>query len=307
MKRTDPEIEQQVIQKYLEGNSCKTIGELLQLNSVTVFNILKRNNIDTRTNGGIYKLPVEDIVRDYRNGIRITELAKKYNVNIKTIYNYLESVGEERDYTYINRSLRRDYFSVIDSYDKAYFLGFIISDGCIQEDNNLRITLQLQDAYILKTFARKICNENPLYFNGNRPNEITFHCKSKQIKDDLAKYGVVPRKSLISYLPFDMIPDDLIHHMIRGTFDGNGYISVTEKTHVIGYCAGNERIVTEYRDWLVFKLGVNKIKVSQFEEHGFSCTWSSIKDIIAICNYIYKDKQDCYLRRKYNKFMIISS
>ena len=307
MKRTDPEIEQQVIQKYLEGNSCKTIGELLQLNSVTVFNILKRNNIDTRTNGGIYKLPVEDIVRDYRNGIRITELAKKYNVNIKTIYNYLESVGEERDYTYINRSLRRDYFSVIDSYDKAYFLGLIISDGCIQEDNNLRITLQLQDAYILKTFARKICNENPLYFNGNRPNEITFHCKSKQIKDDLAKYGVVPRKSLISYLPFDMIPDDLIHHMIRGTFDGNGYISVTEKTHVIGYCAGNERIVTEYRDWLVFKLGVNKIKVSQFEEHGFSCTWSSIKDIIAICNYIYKDKQDCYLRRKYNKFMIISS
>ena len=140
-----------------------------------------------------------------------------------------------------------------------------------------------------------------------RPNEITFHCKSKQIKDDLAKYGVVPRTSLISYLPFDMIPDDLIHHMIRGTFDGNGWITYTDKTHNIGYCAGNERIVTEFRDWLVFKLGVYNVKVIQFGEHQFSCEWSSIKDIITICNYIYEDKMDCFLKRKFNKFMMIPS
>lgn len=307
MKRTNPEIEEKVIKSYLKGNSCNSVAAQLGINSVTVLNILKRNNITTRTKGGIYKLPVDDIIRDYRNGIRIIELAKKYNVHERTIYNYLESVGEERDYIYINKSLRRDYFSIIDSYDKAYFLGFIISDGCIQDDNNLRITLQLQDDYILKIFAKKICNENPLYFNGSRPNEITFHFKSKQVKDDLAKYGVVPRKSLISYLPIDMIPDDLIHHMIRGTFDGNGWITCTDKTKNIGYCAGNERIVTEFRDWLVFKLGVYNVKVIQFGEHQFSCEWDSIKDIIAICNYIYKDKQDCFLKRKYNKFMIISS
>lgn len=121
MKKTSLELEQKVIQSYLEGNSCKTIGNQLGLNSVTIFNILKRNNIQTRTNGGIYKLPVDDIIKDYKNGIRIQDISIKYNVNPKTIYNYLESANEDRNYIYINKSLKRDYFSTIDSYDKAYF------------------------------------------------------------------------------------------------------------------------------------------------------------------------------------------
>lgn len=304
MKKTSLELEQKVIQSYLEGNSCKTIGNQLGLNSVTIFNILKRNNIQTRTNGGIYKLPVDDIIKDYKNGIRIQDISIKYNVNPKTIYNYLESANEDRNYIYINKSLKRDYFSTIDSYDKAYFLGFMISDGCVLDNNSISMTLRIEDAHILRIFNKKISNENPLYFNGNRPNLITMHFKSKQIKNDLSKYGVVPRKSLTTYMP--ILSDKLMPHLIRGLFDGNGWITSSSYSS-IGYCAGNERIVTEFKDWLVNKLSVYNVKIMHTNENVYQCSWGSRNDIIKIGNYMYLDKKDCFLRRKYNKFMIISS
>lgn len=39
----------------------------------------------------------------------------------------------------------------------------------------------------------------------------------------LAKYGVVPRKSHITYLPLN-IPKEMFSHLIRGIFDGDGSI-----------------------------------------------------------------------------------
>jgi hypothetical protein len=37
----------------------------------------------------------------------------------------------------------------------------------------------------------------------------------------------------------------------------------------------------------------------------WSCQWSSKKDILKIGQYIYQNKQDCYLKRKYNNFLQI--
>ena len=39
---------------------------------------------------------------------------------------------------------------------------------------------------------------------------------------DLAKYGIIPRKTGHEFLPIDEIPDNLIRHFIRGFFDGDG-------------------------------------------------------------------------------------
>ena len=300
MKRIDNEIENDIIKMYLEGYSCREVSEEYNTNPSTVFNILKRNGIDIRTKGGIIKLPVNKIINDYNNGIRITDIAKQYNVNIKTIYNYLDKAGIERNYIYINRSLRRDYFKNIDSIDKAYFLGFIISDGCAQKDNNLTICIQKRDYYILEIFRQCIQNENPLYFNPVR-NEVTFHCKSKELLDDLSKYGVVPCKSLITYLP--LLHENMMPHLIRGIFDGNGWFS--SKSQSLGYCAGNKTIVTQFRDFLVYTLNVYPVKVIQRDIHTFQISWSSIKDIVKIANYMYNFAFNYYLRRKFEEYKII--
>ena len=53
MKKVSIEQEKQVIDLYKSELSCRSIESELEINSITVFNILKRNNIPTRTRGGI--------------------------------------------------------------------------------------------------------------------------------------------------------------------------------------------------------------------------------------------------------------
>lgn len=68
MLKTNKDIEKKIIDAYVNGSSFKEIGIKYNTNPVTAFNIIKRNNIQTRTKGGIYELPQNIIVEKYLSG-----------------------------------------------------------------------------------------------------------------------------------------------------------------------------------------------------------------------------------------------
>lgn len=298
MKRTEETIEREIINKYLSGLSCKEVGTIFNVSETTVFNILNRYNINTRTKGGIYQLNHQLIDNLYNRGYHVNDIALLLNVHEKTIYNYMEQNNIERNFIYHNQLLDHNYFKNIDLFHKAYFLGFMISDGCVLDNNNISLTLKSSDDDILKIFSLYIQNFNPIYYSPR--NEATFHCKSPILKDDLSKYGVIPRKTSITYLP--QLREDLMPHLIRGLIDGDGWIS--EKSHQIGFC-GNHNIVTQVRDYLSFKLNIYPVKVLDIYENLSQITWASRKDITIIGNYIYNNPYNCLLIRKFNNFMKI--
>lgn len=301
MRRTPSRIEQYVIMKYQQGMTMKEISELISLNKTTIFEILKRNNVETRTKGGIYKLDSKSIVSDYLKGISGFYLGKKYNVTAGTIYNYLKSEGVLRDNIYHNRNLRRDYFKTIDSYDKAYFLGFLITDGCVTENNNVSLQIKSSDYKILEVFREKTQNENKLYFD-NR-GCVTFHCKSIEMQQDLARYGVVFRKTYKVFFPYQLVYEKYISHLIRGIFDGDGWITKT----TIGLCSANKLFLDDIRTFLVSELDLYPITtVKDVRKNGsvlYSIQWSSKRDYKILGDYIYRDKHDCYLERKFKRFL----
>ena len=299
MKRTDKETELKIVEAYKNGLSMKKIGENFNTNATTVFNILNRHNIEKRTNGGIYKLNEEDIIEKYKKGISSSVIAEKYNVTIHTITNILEKNNIKRDNIYHNIELIENYWENIDSYDKAYFLGFMITDGNVI-GNMVRLQLSSKDQYILEKMAEKTKNTNIV--KEDKRKMSSFHVKRKKWVDDLSKYGVIPNKTSSVYLP--ILEDNMMPHLIRGLFDGDGWVS--HRGHNIGFC-GNERLVTELRDYLVNKLDVFNVKVLQTEPHLWMIQWASIKDIVKIGEFIYKDKKDCYLQRKYDNLNQIKS
>lgn len=314
MQKTNQELEQLVIHEYLHPNKgssgVKAIGDKLGLNSVTVFNILKRNNITLRSKGGYEKnyFDKDEIVSDYLNGVRITEIAKKYNVAVETIYYFLKQLGVERNQIYINKNLRRDYFREIDSYDKAYFLGLMITDGCVLENNGVSLTLKTSDDYILETFNQKICNENSIYrYAKNNRFESTFHFKSREVQIDLVKYGVVFRKTPITFFPFLRRHPEMMRHMVRGLIDGDGWISY--KSHSIGICSASYQFIYWFRKFIVDVLDVSSpsIIVNTHNRNVplYSVQWRSKNDIYAIGRFIYIGKKDCYIHRKYNNWLKI--
>jgi hypothetical protein len=140
------------------------------------------------------------------------------------------------------KSFNEDYFEIIDSEDKAYWLGFIAADGCvyhrvIKKRNGLRhnyslimSTAELDLEHLTKFCSSIKANFIPKLMNKRVSNpcyQLTFY--SKKIFDDLNHKGIVPKKSLILKPP-KHVPNKFIKHWIRGYFDGDGSIFLTSKS-----------------------------------------------------------------------------
>ncbi len=295
MKKIDKEIEKVIIERYQNGIPMRLAGADLNINATTVFNVLKRNNIKTRTKGGIDQLDAESIIMEYKKGISSTKIAKKYEVDVHTITNILEKNGIKRDNLYYNINLVENYWEIIDTNDKAYFLGFLIADGNVI-GNAVRLSLHIRDKEILEKFSIVTQNENQLY--EDKRNCVTFSVKRKKWVDDLSKYKVVPRKTPIVTLP--PLNEKWMPHLLRGLIDGDGWIT---KNGRVGFC-GNKETVTQVRNFLVDKLFVYNVAIIQCRESTlYMVQWSNKKDFCSICEYLYQDKEEYYLKRKYNNYI----
>ena len=301
-KKISPEIEQEVIKLYNSGLSMAKAGAHYGISGATVMAILNRNNIPKRTKGGIYSIPEQEVITRYKNGESCQVIADSFKVTFHTISNILEKNNIARDNKYKNINLNENYFEKIDSSDKAYFLGFMLTDGNVSlNENTIRLSLSSKDEEILNIFKEKTGNENKICIREDeKHSERTFQLRSKKWKDDLAKYGVVPQKASISEMP--ILSTDMMPHLIRGMIDGDGWISFN--SHQIGFC-GNEKTVNQLKDYLVKTLNVYDVKVIHASENLWQSTWASQKDIEKIGNYIYQNKDNCFLSRKYNNFLQI--
>ena len=93
-------------------------------------------------------------------------------------------------------SVNENYFSVIDSEEKAYWLGFIAADGNIGGIYDFRIELQKQDLSHLEKLKVALNSTHPIKLTSK--NTYLFRIVNKQFYSDLIKQGIYPCKSLTS-------------------------------------------------------------------------------------------------------------
>jgi len=180
-------------------------------------------------------------------------------------------------------------FEKIDTEDKAYWLGFIAADGNVTDYGGLNIGLKKSDLLHLEKFKKfcgsshpiKICRSSPS-FEGGDNSKIFESCRivigNRKICNDLAKFGILPRKSF-SFIPtLDLISEDLHRHFWRGVFDGDGCISKT--------------LEPKYKNswvWTINLVG-NRPVIEKFQEYIFSYSKCRAK---IISKYGECDKETC--------------
>ena len=284
-----------IVNLYSNGECMQSISNKLSVSVGKICEIIKKQGI-SRSNGGVYKSTYNSIIEDYVNGIPTTHIAKKYKISTKGVCNILDRFDIDRNNIYHNVNLVEDYWKNIDSYDKAYFLGFMITDGNVY-GNQVSLELKIGSKHILETFKEKTKSDNPIKCTDRFAK---FRLRRKEWADDLKQYGVIPNKT--STVRFIEICDDLMPHYIRGLIDGDGYISYKSKS--IGFC-GNKNTVTGLRDYLVKTLNVYNSKIRHTQTNLWEVSWCSHDDICRICEYMYTDKKDCYLFEKYNNYLKI--
>lgn len=141
-----------------------------------------------------------------------------------------------------NKPEHEDFFDKIDTEEKAYTLGFIAADGTVQPElNRIKIDIKDIDEDVLVKIQKAIGHTNKLshylYHNKKFNNSEEFYnvrisrliISSKQMMLDAQKYGVIPNKTDKLKINFELIPEELYFHFIRGYFDGNGCLSFSRE------------------------------------------------------------------------------
>lgn len=146
-------------------------------------------------------------------------------------------------------SIRENIFSQIDSKEKAYWLGFLYADGNVAKSGNrIGFHLAIKDVILLERFCDFVGGDRDRIVSYNDNNTVYFYIYSKTMKDDLAKYHIVPRKTYKEEFPiFDDIEIFLAFFM--GAYDGDGtvgYSTISSANHLfLEYCCTKFNINVE--------------------------------------------------------------
>lgn len=242
---------------------------------------------------------VNEIVQLYESGLSSAKIAELKNLSCSGLIKILRRNKvkiRDRAYKYINYA-DYDYFSNINTPNKAYVLGFIVADGCNYK--GLHIGLQKRDKEVLEFITKELKYKGRIYED---EKYVKLVIKSKKISEDLSKLGVIPRKSHFTYFPD--IPEELWNHFIRGVFDGDGCIHIEKNKVKTFNIIGNITLIERIQDILVDKCNLQKIKLGHSKRHPeniVSVTYRGNQQIDRIYEYLYKEASFA-LSRKEEKF-----
>lgn len=258
---------------------------------------------------------LKDEIKNYycSKPIGFKQLVDKYNLCIPTISKILKDIPRWDKHLVYNPELIEDYFENIDTEIKAYFIGLMIADGNIFSPTDgcslfTSITLQKSDKYLLEKFKSELHANNSLSSDGR--GCYTMAIRSNRLANSLSQYGIVPRKTLNTYLPTN-IPDIFMRHVFRGILDGDGniYVKTLNNNFIyrISYC-DTYTLMYDMSNYLFNKLALSHCSkiydyqdrnLSEFKLQGFS-------DVNKFFNWIYSDI-NIFLIRKYEKYILFKN
>ena len=199
------------------------------------------------------------------------------------------------------------FFDVIDTEAKAYWLGFITADGCVQmgpvgangwQRNELSVNLKQSDAGHLEKLKASLGAENPVRISAKGSAKATadIHLSSRHLVESLIRLGVTPRKSL-TVQPWNG-PAHLMRHYWRGMVDGDGTIvrhpQERDKWHL--RLLGTEACMEAFRLWAAGVCGTAAKKYPKGNIWSF--TAGGLASPQALVRALY-DGSTVYLDRKH--------
>ncbi len=242
----------------------------------------------------------------FMEGKSMRSIANELNYDRKKLSQELKRDGttiKSRGRTKGNQKYRHNTqaFKVIDSEEKAYWLGFLYADGSIYEPRGgVEITLAAKDVLHLKRLRDFLSPQSPIkpkdvVLNGVSYPAFRFYVTSMEIVHDLIAKGCPPAKSLILQFPTpDVVPDHLIHHFMRGYFDGDGTSHLRNDNQILIEILGTPEFLDGYYDKLS-----NFLFLTRPTEYGQAkgLRWSGNGNYSRFAEFIYKDAT-IYLQRK---------
>lgn len=288
--------------------SIKDIANKFNISTATVSRIARINNIPRRIGNSGTRLSLQqekEIKIKYSQSVPLLSLQQEYNISYNKIKRIIKECNNVSSAKQKNPKLNENYFEHIDSTDKAYWLGWIISDGSITNNPNkykfqLQLSIKQEDEDILHLLEKDLGVINKVYTHNKKYKRFSLGCK--KIILDLEKLGITQNKTFSVTVPsFDKKFNSAF---IRGLFDGDGgfthYVRETGQVcNELSFC-GNENIISWVATTLFSQIPNLKRNSITKEASIKRIRWSSLKDINLLKQYLYDNHNNHFLSRKYN-------
>lgn len=248
--------EKKIVKEYLLGKSTTKVGLEKSVSHVTILKILKAYDIPRRS--------ISETLKD-------SSRARKHSLDFK-------------------------FFDKVDSAEKAYVLGLMISDGYVYEPL-YKVGIASTDYEIVAMVKELTKATNPIHQKKSRSDkhkpQYEISLNSKKLYHAIGKHGCVPRKSLTVKYP-DTISNKFSSHFIRGLWDGDGGVRIKKDRYLYMDLTGSKKILQGVSEILHRSLGVT----TKIFKHG------SVNRLLYCCgqgitvrDYLYKDAK-YFLKRK---------
>lgn len=211
--------------------------------------------------------------------------------------------------------LNSNKFDVIDTEEKAYWLGWYMTDGYNHESKSaVAIRLQGKDIEILEKLKLFLETTIPIYTfyrkdsKGNAREYVELNVCSVHMSKTLASYGVVQNKMHNKSIP--NIPTSLIKHFLRGYFDGDGCFSVVPRKdrkngksliYQVTF-TGNREPLLYIKNFIAAQLHLEDRAVSKSRRLSYILHYGGRNICYKILDWLYEDAT-IYLKRKHDKYL----
>lgn len=236
-------------------------------------------------------------------------LSKKYKCKRATISKYVKYLGGTVENHSTCPGFNRNVFDIIDTEEKAYWLGFLYADGCITENNYIELGVHTQDYDVMQKYRKFLdfpSDESIKFVKNKNVCRVRFH--NDHVADMLVQKGCVRRKSLILTFPDLKIfsNTNLVYDFIRGYCDGDGCLRFYKNGKGAVTCdisfVGTKPFIQKMMEFLnvpggVFRNCSSKNNITEVYSVLYRCT-SGRK----VARLLYENAT-VYMNRKYNKFL----
>lgn len=214
----------------------------------------------------------------------------------------------------------------------AWVLGLLFTDGYImQKGKSLRVTISSIDYELLEKIRHHLNSTREIDIDVQSHDATKyiyrFDFYREKMREDLSKLGLIQRKSL--NIKFPDIPEEYIRHFIRGCWDGDGSVYLTEGKINASFVSGSKLFIRRLVHEL-FKIGIVRVytrffsndelkkfagvKIGKYplkihESHrskniSYSIKLNSRNNVEKLFHYFYNGiDESIYLTRKYKVFI----
>lgn len=258
----------------------------------------------------------EQFLIDNYETMESCDIAKVIDKTVKQINDKAFNMGLKKEKT--PYTLDVDFFKIIDTEEKAYWLGFLYADGCISvgydkektriKSLTLEVGLSEIDRSHLERFADSIgsngvIKDKKVKIGDKTYNAVRFNVYNTEMCRDLINLGCTPKKSLTLEFPTkDIVPDELINHFIRGYFDGDGcsFYKHDTNAYIVNF-VGTKHFLDGIYDEMSKECNINKTAIRK-KGSAYQVSWGGFSNFRIIGKYLYKNSTIC-LDRKKEKFI----